>query len=217
MEACVTGDRIESLDDLRPGDLMLTAMSGAPARALVYGGQLLLGEHVRLGKFVVGHAGIVTMRRDYIGPELAGPDLVQAMPRGAEEIELLPSTHWNAHTLFARLPNDYDTHPAGTQGYIAAQAARQMIGTPYSFASYAALAAWRFGMKTPRLEAWIDRRDEHGYPREAICSVLVDQAWTLAGKRVCKGVAKQAVTPGELTLQLLATPGVIWGGAAWGR
>lgn len=216
-------DRIESLDDLRPGDLMLTSMSGAPARALVYGGQLLLGEYVRLGKFVVGHAGIVTeARRDIeIGTEKSPQTwpmhyakLVQAMPRGAEEIELRADTHWNEHTLFARLPEDAD---ACFQAEQAAEHARDMIGTPYSFASYAALAAWRFGVKTPRLERWIDRRDELGYPREAICSVLVDQAWTLAGKRVCSGVAKQAVTPGQLTLQLLATPGVIWGGAGWGK
>lgn len=210
-------DRIESLDDLRPGDIMLTSMSGAPAKALVYGGQLLLGEYVRLGKFVVGHVGIVTRAGFYDGPErntFTGDTamLVQAMPRGAEEIPLYRETHWNEHTLYARLPED-DPY----QARAAANNARLMIGTPYSFASYAALAAWRFGVKTPRLERWIDRRDEHGYPREAICSVLVDQAWTLAGKRVCSGVAKQAVTPGQLTLQLLATPGVIWGGKGWGR
>ena len=207
----MSADRIESLDDLRPGDIMLTSMSGAPAKALVYGGQLLLGEYVRLGKFVVGHAGIVTQNDPAWRTH---PRMVEAMPRGAKETWLRPETHWNEHTLYARLPHDAD---ARFQAEQAAEHAREMIGTPYSFASYAALAAWRFGVKTPRLERWIDRRDEHGYPREAICSVLVDQAWTLAGKRVCSGVAKQAVTPGQLTLQLLATPGVIWGGKGWGK
>ena len=41
-----------------------------------------------------------------------------------------------------------------------------MIGTPYSFASYAALAAWRFGWKTPRLEKWINRRKPYQGPIE---------------------------------------------------
>jgi hypothetical protein len=200
---------IESLADLRPGDLCLTSMSGAPARALVYGGQLMLGEYVRLGKFVVGHAGVITHAAS--GDGYHGTIMVQAMPHGAESVEINEATHWNTHTLFARLPEDY-----GGQAQEAARNAAAMVGIPYSFASYAALAADRWHIPSPRLHEWIDRRDEGGYPLEAICSVLADQAWTLAGKRVCHGVAQQAVTPGRLTLSLLATLGVIWGGKGWG-
>ena len=95
------------------------------------------------------------------------------------------------------------------------------------------LAAWARGLKTPRLAAHIDRRlpgaielprwsngpalgsgaVRGGYlPAEAICSVLVDQAWTLAGKRVMRGVPAQVVTPGALGMQLWRRAGVIWGG-----
>lgn len=105
-----------------------------------------------------------------------------------------------------------------------------MIGTPYSFASYAALAAWRFGWKTPRLEMWINRRRltidistrqpvlavrsepiEVGLPAEAICSVLADQAWALTGKQVMpEGTPHQCVTPGGLAAALLETEGAQW-------
>lgn len=236
-------DAINSLADVRPGDVVFMPMSGAPAKALVYAGQAMLGEYVRIGPLAIGHVGIVTqtmpgmltLRDDaeyYAAPIIR---MVQAMPNGAEEVELRPESHWKPSVAFARMPEDY---PGQAQD--AAAIARVMIGTPYSFASYAALAAWKWGIKTPRLERWINRRREPiritrheplhaaglGYPEtyqggvelpaEAICSVLVDQAWSLAGKRVCEGVAHQAVTPGALALQLWRRPGVIWGGAGLG-
>jgi hypothetical protein len=49
-------------------------------------------------------------------------------------------------------------------------------------------------------------------PCEAICSVLADQAWTLAGHRVMQDVAHQAVTPGAMAGQLWNRPGTTWGG-----
>jgi hypothetical protein len=208
---------IRSLADLRPGDLMISGQSTAPTKALVYAGQLILGEQFRIGGFVAGHLGMVVESAD---PQLPGssPWLVQAMPSGAEEIELTEA-HWTGKHAYVRLPEDY----AG-QAVDAAAIARLFVTerVPYSFLSYAALAAWRFGLKTPRLEKWINRRrppimlDGFGgvaLPAEAICSVLVDQAWSLAGKRVMSGVAPQCVTPGALAREiLLRHRGAIWGG-----
>lgn len=193
--------------DLRPGDIGF-----GPNLAAVNWGQLVLGEGFHVGRLKIGHVFVVTE---------VGPWAVEAMPHGARQVAI--NDRWTPEYAYVRLPEDYPG-----QGEDAAAIAKAMIGTPYSVASYAALAAWRFGLKTPRLERWIDRRHEpdgigHGYvshrtgvrmaprlPREAICSVLADQAWTLAGKQVVTGVAHQCVTPGRLAMALLEMNGAQW-------
>jgi hypothetical protein len=227
---------IQSLADVRPGDLMFTNIGGLiPGVFPVKLGQLLLGERVRLGPLSVDHVGVVVEageRKPVVdlpnGPLLnydgwsgvTSPRLVQAMPRGAEEIYLDPARHWTPGVAFCRLPEDYPGQAAD-----AAAIARLFVTekVPYSFLSYAALAAWRYGIKAERLERWIDRRRPPidaisaialtALPAEAICSVLADQAWSLAGKRVMEGVAHQAVTPGALALRCWADGDVEWGGA----
>lgn len=233
--------RITSLADLRPGDLLFGPIGGlVPGIFPVGVGQLILGESFRAGRLAPRHVGVVT-QAGVRHPGWTNPRLVQAMPRGAEEIELRDSTHWTDRHAYVRLPEDYPG-----QAEDAAAIARLFVTerVPYSFLSYFALAAWKFGAKPPaasgpgvrKLEAWINRRRapipviRHeplhnvipGYaetyegsielPTEAICSVLADQAWSLAGKRVMEGVAHQAVTPGAMALQLWRRPGVIWGG-----
>lgn len=214
---------IKNLADVRPGDLYFTNIGGfVPGVFPVKAGQLLLGERVRIGARSFDHVGIVVEagKAMFDHPDVirAGPRAVQAMPRGAEEIMLTPATHWNDRTTFFRLPEDYPG-----QAEDAAAIARLFVSekVPYSFLSYAALAAWKFGIKAERLERWIDRRSASidasqlweammgegrpiALPREAICSVLVDQAWSLAGKRVMDGVARQCVTPGALAMRLWA-------------
>ena len=220
---------ISSLADLRPGDVMFAPIGGAVGLGVGLG-QLALGEGFHVGKLSIRHVGIVS----WIAPAtMSGldpvPHLVQAMPHGAEEIAMTPATHWTPEHAYARLPEDYPG-----QAEDAAAIARLMVAehVAYSFASYAALAAWRWGLKADRLRKWIERRrpanPDAGYvshktgrrlipqlPVEAICSVLVDQAWSLAGKRVMRNVAHQAVTPGAMAGQLLTRSGVVWGGPAW--
>lgn len=206
-----------SLADLRPGDIGFGPLNVRAAKLLVDAGQLLLGEGFTIGKLRIEHVFVVT---------LAGQGLkaraVEAMPSGAREVPIYD--RWTDEYAYVRIPEDY---PGQSQD--AAAIARAMIGTPYSFASYAALAAWRFGVKTPRLEKWIDRRKApttiHGtaaavntvsgdmtvaLPAEAICSVLADQAWSLTGKKIMHGVAHQCVTPGALARTLLEMPGAQW-------
>lgn len=245
---------INSLADVRPGDIMFTTIRGAVGSGIELA-QLALGEAFRIGPFTARHVGIVTEAAVMDGPSPAedaselfpgldwrttrddravsrGARLVQAMPSGAEEIELREETHWTPRHAYVRLPEDYPG-----QGEDAAAIARLMVqeGVAYSFASYGALALWHWGVKTPRLERWIGRRRPaaiempwHGGPEaapspgwtrggrlpvEAICSVLVDQAWSLAGKRVVHGTAPQVVSPGKLASSVFATRGVVWGGA----
>lgn len=209
-----------TLADVRPGDVFFTNIGGiVPGIFPVKLGQLMLGEHARIGRRSFDHVGIV-VEKDRVRRDLfkhPGPRAVQAMPRGAEEIELTEATHWTDSVTFMRLPEDYPG-----QAKDAAAIARAMIGTPYSFLSYAALAAWRWGLSTPRLEAWIGRhrnddpsevhyigRKAIQLPAEAICSVLVDQAWSLTGKKIfTDGRPHQCVTPGALASRLLWMPGV---------
>jgi hypothetical protein len=218
---------VTTIADLRPGDIGFGPIKGG-AGLLVGAGQLMLGEGFRVGPLSIRHVFVVT------GVDNSGPRAVEAMPSGARELDL-DFRRWTPEHAYVRLPEDYPG-----QASDAAAIARAMIGTPYSFASYAALAAWRFGWRTPRLEAWINRRQipkhiidkpsgtgelwttsnpsltEIALPCEAICSVLADQAWSLAGKSVMQGVAHQCVTPGALAGRLLSYPDAqwIWPGAS---
>jgi hypothetical protein len=254
-------DEINSLEDVRPGDILFGPIGGLVGVGVGLG-QLALREAFRIGRLSVRHVGIVVegsvhhegpmVRNRETGdyrsgahlldgegleqvapvPEpwdfypngvITAPKLVQAMPHGAEEIEMRQQTHWTPRHVFMRLSEDYPG-----QAEDAAAIARLMVreGVAYSFASYGALAAWRWGIQTPRLEAWIGRRREAvtaelqgridpfvQLPVEAICSVLVDQAWSLAGKRVMVGTKPQVVTPGAMAIQLWNRPGVVRGGA----
>lgn len=215
---------MSSLTDLRPGDIGFGPIKGG-AGMLVNAGQLLLGEGFRVGRLNIKHVFVITEALHDEGPSAEYPtgvidkgSLVEAMPSGAREHPIMLD-RWTPDYAYVRLPEDYPG-----QADDAAAIARAMIGTPYSFASYAALAAWRFGIATPRLEKWIGRRRpltigyrrdgsklEFALPREAICSVLADQAWSLAGKQIFyDGRPHQCVTPGALAGRLLSYPGVQW-------
>jgi hypothetical protein len=200
-----------SLADLRPGDLAFGPIRGG-AGLLVSAGQLMLGEGFRVGRLDVRHVFVVVEASADIGTFKPSARCVEAEPGGAIESTL--RDRWTGDYAYVRLPEDYPG-----QADDAAAIAKAMIGTPYSFASYAALAAWRFGWKTPRLERWIGRREpliqireslRVNLPREAICSVLADQAWSLTGKRIMEGVAHQCVTPGALAARLLEDDANVW-------
>jgi hypothetical protein len=221
-------ETIKSLADLRPGDIMFSTIGGfVPGIFPVKAGQLMLGEHVRIGRRSFDHVGIV-VGSEHPGAAMAfrAPRLVQAMPGGAEEIEMTPAKHWTDTVSYVRPPEDYPGQAAD-----AAAIARLFVseGVRYSFLSYGALALWKWGFKAERLAKWIDRRHapvdppspwrgsgRYGMdivlPVEAICSVLVDQCWSLAGKQVVTGTRSQIVTPGMLAMQLWNRPGVVRGG-----
>jgi hypothetical protein len=227
---------IKRLEDVRPGDLFLGPIGGW-AGVGVRIGELAVDGGWRVGPLDVRHIGIVTeasmilpagsVHHGQVYPTgvITAPRMVQAMPGGAEEIDLTYDTHWTPRTAFARIPEDFPG-----QAQAAATVARAMIGIPYSPLSYAALSAYRLGYKAPHLTEWIGRRQEPrplpvagpsgalaypwmvSLPVEAICSVLADQAWSLVGKRVMVGTAPQAVTPSQLGQRLLfGMEGVVWG------
>jgi hypothetical protein len=228
-------EQIERLEDVCPGDLMFGPISGLAGVAVS------LGEFVVDGGFHVGpldvrHVGVVVEAsrtlpargQTYETGVITAPRLVQAMPGGAQEVEMTYATHWTPKHAYVRLVEDYPG-----QALDAAAIARLMVehNVAYSPASYPALAAWHWGLSTPKLEAWIGRRQapigvqchcenpdtDHlqvALPVEAICSVLADQAWSLTGKKIMVGVPHQCVTPSTLATRLLfGGPALV---QAWG-
>lgn len=131
--------------------------------------------------------------------------IAQAMPGGMEEIELDPAKHWTSKHVYVR-PGYESKHRALWVATHASIMADRSI--PYAFEDYAAIAAKRAGINTPRLDEFISRVDEAGYPRRAICSQAADACLTLAGHKVFDdGRLPQNVTPHELFLQLIKAPG----------
>ena len=228
---------ITRLEDVRPGDIYLGPIGGwfGP---LISAGELLVDGGFHVGPLDVRHIGIVVEAQQILpapgiyrsqvyetGVQTA-PKLAQAMPGGAEIVDMTYAQHWNSRCAYVRLPEDYPGQAAD-----AAAIARLMVehNVAYSPASYAALAAWHWGMSTPKLEAWIGRRQEPvpfpawtptvpvganvALPVEAICSVFADQAWSLTGKKIfTDGRPHQCVTPSQLGQRLLTgLEDVIWG------
>jgi len=257
-----TVERIQRLEDLRPGDLMFGPIGGLVG-AGVRLGELLVDGGFRVGPLNVCHVAVVVEASRKHGPGaqnkatgeyrelnadtvrttnfldqewtaypsglITAPRLVQAMPHGAEEIEMCYSCHWTPKHAYARLVEDYPG-----QALDAAAIARLMVEhkVAYSFGSYPALAAWHWGIATPRLEKWIGRRQSEAVlypshspwdggakkgvilPIEAICSVLADQSWSLTGKKIMTNVPHQCVTPSTLATRLLfGSPDLV---SAWG-
>ncbi len=224
----MTEELIRTPGDLRPGDIFIGPIGGLAGLA-AGAGMLLLGESFRVGPFSARHMGMITMAEDR-GPDVVWPHsamLSQAMPGGAETVALDPAKRWTARCAYVRLP---ETYPGQMKD--AAAIARLMVreGVGYSFASYPSLALYRLGVRQDWLLKRINRRRKQDFsipgnhpvllarsepievriPVEAICSVFVDQALTLAGVKVMQGVRPQAVTPGALAEQLLSYPGATW-------
>jgi len=211
---------MSGIEQLRPGMIGFgpTGGWGGPP---IWLAEIMLRENFEVGDVIAEHVFVVTEVAPW-SPGASSVWAVEAMPEGARKVMI--NDRWTKRFAYVMPPEDYPG-----QAVDAAAIARAMIGTPYSFASYAALAAWRFGWKTPRLERWIDRRkpgrstvpgqSPEGMrrhitvplPVEAICSVLADQAWALTGKQVMPaGTPHQCVTPGALAKALLEMPGAQW-------
>lgn len=226
-------EAITKLQDVRPGDIFLGPIGGLTGVGVGIG-EFLVDGGFRVGTVDVRHAGIVVEAYPGTSYYPQFPNgvtdefrLAQAMPGGAEVATMTYATHWTDRCVYVRLPEDYPGQAAD-----AAAAAQLMVevGVAYSFTSYLALAAWHWGFKAKRLERWIGRRQRPmilelpstgaegsrsaipaQLPVEAICSVFVDQAWTLVGKKVMHDVPHQCVTPSMLASALLRTDGVVLG------
>lgn len=191
---------IQSAGDLRPGDIGLAAIRGRVGAGVLAGqtaidiAALLRGRRVEHAGWIT-HAYVVTS----VHPAAQVARVVEAMPTGARAVTISGRQRVEPGHAYVRLPDD--AGPPGWQMAVAA-AAERMVGTPYGFAQYLALAVLTVTGARPRgwLARYVNRRDETtGLPVQAICSQLVDEAYRLAGVHLFDdGRPPQYVTPGAL-------------------
>lgn len=187
------------LKDLRAGDIMIGPIHGFTG-AGVGAAQLALaaaepGLIWRQGPgewFRKRHCGVVS--RGALPQQ--NPFLVQAMPGGAEEIELTEERHWTPEYTYIR-----PQYQAPGVDHAVAIAARDFVGTPYDFATYAAIPLYRAGWRTKMMESIIAGTDN------MMCSRLVDAALAAASYHLFDdGRLPGNVTPSELYRQLRRLP-----------
>lgn len=136
-----------------------------------------VGWLIRAGQWLNGD-GFGTYEHAFVR---TGEDtVVQAQPGGAAEVPL----DQYSGVLWLRCPEE--------DRQAVADAARVLVGTPYSFADYAAIALHRFHV------GWLTRR----YVKNTghmICSQLADEAARRGGWHLFSdGRLAQDVTPGDL-------------------
>lgn len=140
----------------------------------------------------VQHVGVVTA----VNPLR----LVQAMPSGAEEVEI-GSDYWNPSCIYVRPGYKSEYTPPRV-----ARFARSYIGVPYSFLDYVAIAGRHVFALKPTQRTPFDRYVSS--TKHMICSQLADQALSDAGFHVFDdGRIPQDVTPAALYSALLDMPG----------
>lgn len=200
--------------DLRAGDLMFANhVQPKSADILILTGQVFLGQpryphHV--GVIVeAARAGLVPLRGSALSAPMVNPRMVQAMPSGAEEVEL-DDRYWTSDYVYVRpryaaLGVGSISTPGSSMAEDVARAARRYVDVPYSFLDYGALAVQRVrnrGYVRPEDRTALERYVATS--KHMICSQLADQALTDAGFHVFDdGRLPQDVTPGGLYGRLL--------------
>lgn len=181
------------IEVLRPGDIGF-GPSGGAVGWIPRLGQRLLNEETVIRKRRAEHVFVVTGQSLFIG---GGVPIVEAMPSGARYVTDMKD-RWTSEYFYIRPTDDEDVATR------IANFAIMMIGTPYGFSDYAALALKHHGIELDWLNNYISRTDSNGYPKRAICSQLADQAMTKAGICVFNdGRLSQDVTPGNLAGQMI--------------
>lgn len=195
---------VGSVADLWPGDIGFTSISGITGAGVLAGqtgidfAALLRGRPGATAGWIT-HAFIVT--------EVAGgrTTVVEAMPSGAREVTLTGTDRIGPGFAYVRLR--YQAQPgvlavppykAAAQNLEAAFKARDMIGIPYGFAQYAAIAGLTLlGGDTANPKGMLARYVKRS--PAMICSQLVDEAYRRAGVQLFDdGRPPAYVTPGAL-------------------
>ena len=143
----------------QPGDIGIVKMPGKVGRA-IRTGQWLNGDGYHDYEHAYTVAGL--SEEDWRDGERM---IVEAMPGGAVRSPL--SRYDGMGAVYLRCSLEFRSAVAA--------AAEALVGTPYSFADYAALALHRFHIPAPLLKHFI-RTSKH-----AICSQLADRAAAIGG------------------------------------
>ncbi|MEU7590623.1 hypothetical protein AB0A95_30575 [Micromonospora sp. NPDC049230] len=192
---------IKSVADLRTGDIGFSSIRGRVGAGVLAGqtsidlAALLRGRRVENAGWIT-HAFIVS-QSDY---ESAA--IVEAMPSGARRVVLTGRDRIGPGYAYVRLPDEIGLIGWRTAAGITAA---KMVGTPYGFAQYAALAALTLtggnaaNAQGP-LARYVNRRDPvTRHPVQMICSQLVDEVLRAVRVPLFKdGRPPQYVTPGAL-------------------
>jgi hypothetical protein len=179
--------QVNSVSDLRVGDIGFTTIAGVQGAA-VLGGQSAIDMAALLRGRRAETAGVLTHAFLCVDG-----GYIEAMPGGARFVmgEERVGPGW----AYTRLPDDVGRDGAFRR---AAYEAGQMLGTPYGWAQYAAIAALtlRGGVTaSPKglLARYVARSPA------MICSQLVDEAYRRAGVHLfADGRPPGYVTPGAL-------------------
>lgn len=180
--------RIESVADLRVGDVGFSVIGGRVGWWVTFGQSLI--DFVSRDQSWWTHTYIVSRVHS------DGVSVVEAMPRGAREVKLTGDSRCGPGFGWVRVPENM---------WLIPPEAHKLIGTPYSFLDYLSLTLLHLGLPRGLV---VRRVTDSGH---MICSQLVDQVLTRSGIQVFDdGRLSQDVTPGALFRRLGAKGEVTW-------
>lgn len=194
----------EMIGVLRPGDIGFGPIGNTHPRWLPRRLRFMPGGFpVTFGQWLLARTAPEERDIDHVfivtsNDSINGLAIVQAMPSGAEEIEI-SQEHWTEHYLYLRPAYSFG------QAERAAEAAREYVGTPYSFLDYSAIAMHHVDSDSIGSKAVARYVTDSGH---MICSQLVDQSLTDAGMHVfTDDRLPQDVMPVELYRKLTSMQG----------
>lgn len=153
----------------QPGDFGLTRIAGTT------------GKLVSIGQRLVGSGSYYTHAFIYVG----NGEIIEAEPGGARRALLSHALQGRKRAAYS----DYDLTASQRSNIV--RAAVSLIGTPYSFLDYLAIAEARI-VRTGALEEFVS---DTGH---MICSQLVDETYRRAGIELFPGRLSGDVAPGDL-------------------
>lgn len=138
-----------------------------------------VGRLIRLGQWLNGQ-GFAPFEHAFVS--IGNGQILEAEPGGARIAQL--AEYERDHVVWLECPAQY--------GPQVANAALFLVGTPYSFVDFLALALHRFHIPVPGLRAYI------ASGKHAQCATLADRAAALGGWHLFAGTWEGYVTPAAI-------------------